>query len=67
MGDNTSFSVGSGLWCVVDITDVRAVAGVITEEADVGVSTSKEVPVICGGGMRSAGFGKVLKVDPREV
>lgn len=48
---------------MVDITEVRAVAGLITDDEERGV-------VMCGvvdEFMRRAGLGNVLKVDPREV
>lgn len=62
-GDTSSESGGGGTLWVVDITEVRAVPGEISDAADGGGSKT----VFGGSSMRSAGFGNVLNVDPRDV
>jgi hypothetical protein len=47
--------------CVVGMMDVRAVAGEIKEPGE------SEREDDCGESMRSAGLGKVLNVEPRDV
>lgn len=48
---------------MLDITEVRAVVGLMTDDADERGSMSDADEA----STRSAGLGKVLKVDPRDV
>jgi hypothetical protein len=53
--------------CIFDITSVRALAGDIKEEAVSGVAGSKCSSRVVISEIRRAGFGDVLKVEPRDV
>lgn len=73
VGDMRSESAGDcagwAMEWVEDITDERAVVGDMSDAADDDEASSERLSMVGGndGGMSSAGFGKVLYVEPREV
>lgn len=68
VGDKGSSSRnGEGIVCVLDMTSVRALVGVMREEAVSGVVGSGGRSWVAISGTRRAGFGNVLYVEPREV
>lgn len=65
MGAGPSFL---GSVSVADSMFDKASVCVINEPAEIGGASSDEVSVVeTGNDMRSAGFGKVLYVEPRDV